>query len=66
MKKAIVTITIIAGLLAAFACGRYYGIQHAVTSAEIWLSDWEEADHGDYKIFIDLDGQRYAHELWIY
>ena len=66
MKKAITVIAVIIVFAAAFAAGRSAGIHHAVTCSEIWLNEWTEAENGDWEIHIDLDGQDYIHELWVY
>ena len=68
MKKAIAIILTIAALITAWTLGRHSGIQHAVTSSEIWLAEYvEPADgQGDWVINIDLDGNTYQHVLWIF
>ena len=68
MKKSITIIMIAAALLIAWAAGRHSGIQHAVTSSEIWLAECVELEdgQGDWVINIDLDGQTYQHVIWIY
>ena len=66
MKKTFAIIAIAAAIIIAFLAGRNTGINHAVTRSEIWLASWEEAEHGDWIINIDLDGQTYTHELWVY
>ena len=68
MKKAITTILIAAALLTAWAAGRHSGIQHAITSSEIWLAEYIEPEdsQGDWIINIGLDGETYQHVIWIY
>ena len=68
MKRVFITILILASLAAAWHAGRQSGIQHAVTSSEIWLNEYvEPADgKGDWIINIDLDGDTYQQVLWIY
>ena len=68
MKKAFTFILIAAALLIAWACGWNSGIQHAITSSEIWLAEYEEPEdgNGDWVINIDLDGQTYQHVIWVY
>ena len=68
MKKAFTFILIVAALLIAWADGRNSGIQHAITSSEIWLAEYEEPEdgNGDWVINIDLDGQTYQHVIWVY
>ena len=68
MRKVITTILIAAALLTAWASGRNNGIQHAITSSEIWLTEYVEPEdgQGDWIINIDLDGETYQHVIWIY
>ena len=68
MKKTITIILIAAALVAAWMGGRQNGIQHAITSSEIWLAEYVEPDdgQGDWIINLDLDGETYQHVLWIY
>ena len=44
MKKAFTFILIAAALLIAWAGGWNSGIQHAITSSEIWLAEYEEPE----------------------
>lgn len=68
MKKAITIILIFAALLATWMGGWHNGIQHAITSSEIWLAEYVEPEdgQGDWVINIDLDGETYQHVLWIF
>lgn len=68
MRKTIIITLIAAALLTAWMGGRARGIQHAITSSEIWLAEYVEPEdgQGDWVINIDLDGETYQHVLWIF
>ena len=71
MKKIIITIVIITVIASAFIAGRAAGIRHAIEDSQIWTVDRYDPDDPeesswngyDQKIFIDLDGETYAHGM---
>lgn len=72
MKKAIITVAIIATTAAAFIAGRTAGIRHALDDSCIWTVtcyDPENPDESawngyDQEIFIELDGDLYVHGMY--
>lgn len=68
MKRAAAALLILAALVSVWAIGWHGGINHAITTSEIWLNEYVEPEDGkgDWIINIDLDGETYKHVIWIY
>lgn len=60
MKKALLIIGIVAGILVAFILGRMQGIRHAIDDCEMFITEFPD-DNTYLHIFIDLDGNIYEH-----
>ena len=72
MKKLLFTVALLALLAFAFCAGRREGVRHAIEDSEIFTVTRynpdvpEESAWGEYDqcIYIDLDGQIYAHGMY--
>lgn len=72
MKKLLIAFALFALLACAFCAGRREGVRHAIEDSEIFTVTCynpdapEDSAWGDYDqcIYIDLDGQVYAHGMY--
>ena len=72
MKKLLFAVALFALLACAFCAGRREGIRHAIEDSEIWTVTCYNPDNPDESawngydqlIYIELDGELYAHGMY--
>lgn len=72
MKKLLVTVALFALLACAFCAGRMEGVRHAIEDSEIFTvtrynpDDPEDSAWNGYDqcVYINLDGEVYAHGMY--
>ena len=69
MKKALklTAAAVLAALLltGAWAAGRREGVRHALEDSYVWILDWDEHEHSDLDINIELDDNWYVHSCTV-
>ena len=66
MKRIIIVIAILAIAAGSFLLGRSEGVRHVIEDCEIWTVDCYDPHNPpdeDQEVFIDIDGQTYAHYM---
>lgn len=52
-------------LTGAWAVGRREGVRHALEDSYVWILDWDEHEHSDLDINIELDDNWYVHSCTV-
>lgn len=67
MKKVLTVIAVIIIAVMLVACGYANGVHHAIVDSEMYITEItpEEGKPYDLTVYVDLDGQTYAHEMFI-